>query len=418
MAKYKSAFLRTLHERGYVKQQTHEGPLDGYCAKGVPTAYIGFDATADSLHVGSLVGIMMLRRLQQAGGKPIVLIGGGTTKIGDPTDKETSRPILTEAEIARNAEGIRNAFEPFLTFGEGPTDAVMVNNADWLDALGYIQFLRETGRYFTINTMVKQDTVARRLANEQPYTFLEFNYTLLQAYDFLELARRQDCLIQMGGSDQWGNIVAGVDLNHKADGREVYGLTCPLITTASGGKMGKTADGAVWLNADKRSPYEYWQFWRNTEDADVGRFLRLFTDLPLDEIARLEALDGAEINSAKRALANAATAMLHGEAAAQEAEAAAAAVFAGGGSADALPSVELSADEVEAGTFLVAAAFTAAGLTETNGAARRLIKQGAAKLNDAAVTDQNAALSLADFGADGAAKLSAGKKRHALVRLA
>jgi len=417
VAEYKSAFLRTLHERGYVKQQTHEGELDAYCAKGVPTAYIGFDATADSLHVGSLMGIMMLRRLQQAGGKPIVLIGGGTTKIGDPTDKEKSRPLLTDAEIEHNAAGIRKAFEPFLTFGDGPGDAMMVNNADWLDGLGYIQFLRETGRYFTINTMVKQDTVARRLANEQPYTFLEFNYTLLQAYDFLELARRQDCLIQMGGSDQWGNIVAGVDLNHKADGRDVFGLTCPLITTASGGKMGKTAEGAVWLNADKRSPYEYWQFWRNTEDADVGRFLRLFTDLPLDEIARLEALEGAEINAAKTALANAATTLLHGEAAAREAETAAAAVFAGGGSADALPSVDVTAADIEAG-YLVAAAFTAAGLTETNGAARRLIKQGAARLNDAPVSDQNAALSPADFAADGTAKLSAGKKRHALVRLA
>ncbi|MEL6286388.1 MAG: tyrosine--tRNA ligase [Pseudomonadota bacterium] len=417
VAKYKSAFLTALHERGYVKQQTHEAELDAYCAAGVPTAYIGFDATADSLHVGSLVGIMMLRRLQQAGGKPIVLIGGGTTKVGDPTDKEKSRPILTPEKIAQNAAGIRKAFEPFMAFGDGPTDALMVNNADWLDALGYIDFLRDIGQFFTINTMVKQDTVARRLANEQPYTFLEFNYTLLQAYDFLELARRQDCRLQMGGSDQWGNIVAGVDLNHKADGRDVFGLTCPLITTASGGKMGKTADGAVWLNADKRSPYEYWQFWRNTEDGDVGRFLKLFTDLPLDEVARLQALQGAEINNAKVALANAATALLHGDAAAREAEAAAQVVFAGGGQAEALPTAAISRSDIEAG-FLLAAAFTEAALSKSNGDARRLIKQGAAKLNDEAVNDEKRELVLADFGADGTAKLSAGKKRHALLKLA
>lgn len=413
MAEYKSEFLRTLHARGYVKQQTHEAELDSYCSEGIPSAYIGFDATADSLHVGSLVGIMMLRRLQQAGGKPIVLIGGGTTKIGDPTDKEKSRPILTESDIARNAEGIRRAFEPFLQFGDGPTDAIMVNNADWLDELGYIEFLRDIGKYFTVNTMVKQDTVARRLANEQPYTFLEFNYTLLQAYDFLELARRQDCGIQMGGSDQWGNILAGVDLNHKADGRNVFGLTCPLITTASGSKMGKTADGAVWLNADRRTPYEYWQFWRNTEDADVGRFLRLFTELPLDQIAELEMLDGAEINTAKITLANAATSMLHGAQAALEAEAAARAVFTDGQSTTGLPTEEISATDLEQG-LLVAAAFCVGGLTKTNGEARRLIKQGAAKVNDQSITDQNASLTTSDV-IDGVVKLSAGKKRHVLL---
>ncbi len=413
MGNYKSEFLKTLAERGYIKQVTHEAELDAYCAGGVPTAYIGFDATADSLHVGSLVGIMMLRRLQQAGGKPIVLMGGGTTKVGDPTDKEKSRPILTEEQIAANIAGIRKAFEPFLQFGDGPTDAVMVNNDDWLKRLGYIEFLRDIGKLFTINTMVKQDTVARRLANEQPYTFLEFNYMLLQSYDFLELARRNDCRIQMGGSDQWGNIVGGVDLNHKADGREVYGLTTNLITTASGGKMGKTADGAVWLNADKRSPYEYWQFWRNTEDADVGRFLKLFTDLPMDEIARLEALEGAEINDAKVALADAATALLHGAEAARESRETAAKVFEQGAAGDALPTVEIASGEIDG--MLVAAAFTAAGLTESNGAARRLIKQGAAKLNDVTVSDQNAVLSLSDLE-DGVAKLSAGKKRHALVK--
>lgn len=415
MGEYKSAFLTALAERGYIKQVTHEAELDAYCANGVPVAYIGIDATADSAHVGHLVGIMMLRRLQQAGGKPIVLIGGGTTKVGDPTDKEKSRPILTEAEIAGNAEGIRKAYEPFLTFGSGPTDAIMVNNADWLDELGYIEFLRDIGKHFTINTMVKQDTVARRLANEQPYTFLEFNYVLLQSYDFLELSRRHGCFLQMGGSDQWGNILGGVDLIHKADGKQAFGLTCPLITTASGAKMGKTAEGAVWLNADRVSPYQYWQFWRNTEDADVGRFLRLFTDLPLEEIARLESLEGAEINAAKIALADAATAMLHGEAAAAEAHHAAAAVFAEGARAEAMPTADVPRADIEAG-LLLAAAFTAAGLTQSNSEARRLIKQGAARLNDSSIHDEFAKLTLDDLTADGTAKLSAGKKRHALIR--
>ena len=414
MSEYKSEFLKTLSDRGYIKQVTHPKELDTYCDQGTPIGYIGFDATADSLHVGSLLQIMMLRRLQKAGGKPIVLMGGGTTKVGDPTDKEKSRPLLTNEQIEANIAGIKKAFEPFLKFGDGPTDAIMVNNDDWLSKVGYIDMLREVGVHFTINTMVKQDTVARRLTNEQPYTFLEFNYLLMQSYDYLELFRRQNCRLQFGGSDQWGNIVGGVDLVHKADGGEVYGLTAHLITTASGGKMGKTADGAVWLNADRKSPYEYWQFWRNTEDADVGRFLRLFTELPLDEIARLEALEGAEINQAKVTLANEATTLLHGEAAAKEAEAAASAVFAQGGSAEALPTVEVAKAEIEGG-MLVAAAFMAAGLTESNGEARRLIKQGAAKVNDVQVKDQNAALSADDI-VDGTIKLSAGKKRHALVK--
>ncbi|MEL6569575.1 MAG: tyrosine--tRNA ligase [Pseudomonadota bacterium] len=414
MGNYKSEFLRTLSARGYIKQVTHEAELDAYCACGVPKAYIGIDATADSAHVGHLVGIMMLRRLQQAGGKPIVLIGGGTTKVGDPTDKEKTRPILTEKQIAANAEGIKRAYGRFLTFGEGETDAIMVNNADWLDKLGYIEVLRDVGKHFTINTMVKQDTVARRLASEQPYTFLEFNYLLLQSYDFLELSRREGCFLQMGGSDQWGNILGGVDLIHKSDGKDAFGLTSPLLTTASGAKMGKTVDGAVWLNADRKSPYEYWQFWRNTEDADVGRFLKLFTDIPLDEIARLEALEGAEINDAKVALADAATSLLHGEGAAREARETAAKVFAEGASGDALPTVELPTSDIDG--MLVAAAFTAAGLTKTNGEARRLIKQGAAKVNDTPISDQNAALSSGDLGADQTAKLSAGKKRHALIK--
>ena len=414
MSDYKSEFLKTLSDRGFIKQVTHPAEMDTYCQTGIPTAYIGYDATADSLHVGHLMQIMMLRHLQKAGGKPIVLIGGGTTKVGDPTDKEKSRPLLTDAQIAENMDGIKKAFLPFLTFGDGPTDAIMVNNDDWLGKLGYIEMLRNVGTYFTINTMVKQDTVARRLAAEQPYTFLEFNYLLMQSYDFLELFRRQNCRMQIGGSDQWGNIVGGVDLIHKSVGGEAYGLTAHLITTSSGGKMGKTADGAVWLNADRKSPYEYWQFWRNTEDADVGRFLRLFTELPLEEIARLEALEGADINTAKIVLANETTRMLHGEAAAKEAEAAASAVFAAGGSAEALPTVEIPTSELEAG-MLVAAAFAAAGLTESNGEARRLIKQGAAKVNDAPVSDQNASISAADI-IDGAIKLSAGKKRHALVK--
>ena len=414
MSQFKSEFLKTLQSRGFIKQVTHETELDAYCSAGVPVAYIGFDATADSLHVGSLLQIMMLRHFQKAGGKPVVLMGGGTTKVGDPTDKEKSRPLLTNEQIEANIAGIKKAFTPFLTFGDGPTDAIMVNNDDWLSKLGYIEMLREVGVHFTINTMVKQDTVARRLAAEQPYTFLEFNYLLMQSYDFLELFRRQNCRIQLGGSDQWGNIVGGVDLVHKAAGGDVFGITAHLITTASGGKMGKTADGAVWLNADRKSPYEYWQFWRNSEDADVGRFLRLFTELSLEEIEALEKLEGAEINKAKVALANAATAMLHGEAAAKESEAAAAAVFAGGGTAEALPTVEIPSAELS-GDYLVAAAFTAAGLTESNGEARRLIKQGAAKVNDQPVKDQNATLSEADI-VDGTIKLSAGKKRHALVK--
>jgi tyrosyl-tRNA synthetase len=416
MSDFKSEFLSTLQTRGYIKQTTHKAELDEHCSKGIPVAYTGYDATADSLHVGHLVSIMMLRRLQQAGGKPIVLIGGGTTKIGDPTDKEKSRPILTEDQIAENATGIKKAFEAYLTFGDGPNDAVMLNNADWLDGLGYIEFLRDVGKLFTINTMVKQDTVARRLKNEEPYTFLEFNYTLLQAYDFLELSRRADCMMQLGGSDQWGNIVAGTDLIHKMDGNQGFGITCPLITTASGAKMGKTVGGAVWLNADKKSPYEFWQFWRNTEDADVGRFLRLFTDIPLEEIVRLEGLEGSEINDAKIALADAATAMLHGDTAAQNARESAAKVFEQGVSGDALPTFDVAKSDIESG-MLVAAGFTAAGLTKSNGEARRSIKQNAAKLNGEAVSDDNATLSLTDFDENGLLTLSIGKKRHARLKL-
>ena len=415
MSQFKSAFLRCLEDRGFIKQITHPEALDTYCAFGTPVAYIGYDATADSLHVGHLVQIMMLRHLQKCGGKPIVLIGGGTTKVGDPTDKEKQRPILTDEQIGKNMEGIKKAFQPFLSFGDGPTDAVMLNNDDWLGALGYLQMLREVGVHFTVNTMVKQETVARRLTNEQPYTFLEFNYLIMQSYDFLELFRRWNCRLQLGGSDQWGNIVGGVDLIHKAAGSDAFGLTAPLITTASGAKMGKTMDGAVWLNADRKSPYEYWQFWRNTEDADVGRFLRLFTDMPIAEIEKLEQLQGSEINSAKIALANAATTLLHGAEAADASARAAEAVFSEGQSDDALPTIQISSQDLRVG-LLAAAAFTEAGLTKSNGEARRLIKQGAARINDVVLNDQNAVLTERDVSDTGAIKLSAGKKRHALVR--
>lgn len=416
MSDFKSEFLRELSWRGFIKDTTHKAELDAYCSTGTPVAYVGYDATADSLHVGHLMTIMMLRIFQRHGGKPITLMGGGTTKVGDPTDKEKSRPLLTDEQIEANIAGIKTAFEPFLRFGDGANDAIMVNNNDWLGELGYLEMLRAIGVYFTINTMVKQDTVRRRLEAEQPYTFLEFNYLLMQSYDFLELFRRYGCRMQLGGSDQWGNIVGGVDLVHKAEGGEAFGVTAHLVTTSSGVKMGKTVGGAVWLNADRKSPYEYWQFWRNTEDADVGKFLRLFTDLGQEEIERLEALQGAEINDAKISLANAATTLLHGAAAAAEAEAAAKAVFAGGASADALPTATVPQAELEAG-MLVAAACTAAGLSKSNGEARRLIEQGAIRVNDALVSDPNAKVSMADLQ-DGAIKLSAGKKRHALVKTA
>ena len=326
-----------------------------------------------------------------------------------------TRPLLTDEQIASNMAGIQRAFEPFLTFGDGPTDAIMVNNDDWLSKIGYVEFLRDYGVHFTINTMIKQETVDRRLRNEQPYTFLEFNYMLLQAYDFLELYRRYGVRLQLGGSDQWGNIINGVDLTRRVAGGESYGLTSPLITTASGGKMGKTADGAVWLNADRKSPYEYWQFWRNTEDADVGRFLRLFTDLDLATIASLEQYEGAKINDAKVALANAATTLLHGPQAAAKSADAAAAVFGEGSSADALPTVEVAQADLDSG-MLIAAAFSAAGLAASNGEARRLIKQGAAKVNDVTVSDQNGTITSTDL-VEGAIKLSAGKKRHALLKV-
>ena len=411
---FKSDFLQTLQARGYIHQITHQAELDEAAASGVITGYIGFDATAPSLHVGSLIQIMMLRRLQQAGHKPVVLMGGGTTKVGDPTGKDASRPQLTDETIQSNIASIRTVFEKFLTFGDGPTDAVLVDNDEWLSTYGYIQFLREYGTHFTVNRMLAFDSVKLRLEREQPMTFLEFNYMLMQSVDFLELNRRLGVTLQMGGSDQWGNITSGVDLVRRVDQKAAFGLTTPLLTTASGGKMGKTAQGAVWLNADQLSPYDYWQFWRNVDDADVGRFLRLFTDLPLDEIARLETLEGAGINDAKKALADAATTMLHGPEAASTARAAAESAFEKGQLSADLPTVELPRDEVIGA--MIAAVATKAGLTASNGEARRLAQGGGLRLNDQAVADGVRLLEEADLTGEGVLKLAAGKKKIVLVR--
>lgn len=410
-ANAKSTFLREMIGRGHVYQLTDEKGLDEYAATGAPCGYIGFDATAKSLHVGSLVQIMNLRRLQQAGGKPVVLMGGGTTKIGDPTDKEKSRPILTTEEIAANMGGIRKNFEPFLKFGNGPTDAIMVDNAEWLDQIKWIEFLRDYGKHFTINKMIAQETVRRRLDNEEPYTFLEFNYMLLQAYDFLELARRLDCRIQMGGSDQWGNIVNGIDLGRRMGTHQLYALTCPLLTTSSGAKMGKTAQGAVWLNEAQLSAYDYWQYWRNTEDADVGRFLKLFTLLPLPEVARLAALGGAEINEAKKILATEATALIHGRDKAVAAAETARQAFEQGAAAEGLPVITA---DLATGVGVLKLAVDA-GLASSNGEARKAVANGGLSLNGAKVTDPNYTVTVGDL-VDGQAKLSMGKKRHVLVK--
>ena len=379
------------------------------------TAYVGYDCTADSLHVGSLLSIMLLRLLQKSGHKPIVLMGGGTTRIGDPSFRDAARPLLDDAEIARNMAGIRKVFTRFLDFGDGPNDAVMVNNADWLDELRYIPLLRDVGRHFSVNRMLTQDSVNLRLEREQPLSFLEFNYMILQAYDFVELARRFGCEVQIGGSDQWGNIVGGVELGRRMDGRTLFGLTTPLLTTASGDKMGKTAQGAVWLNPERLSPYEYWQFWRNTEDADVGRFLRLFTELPIDEIARLERLEGGEINEAKKILATEATALCHGREAAEAAARTANAVFEQGGSGSDLPQTTVPRDLLEHGVAAFEL-FSRAGLAASNSEARRLIRGGGARINDQLVDDETRTIGLADLDPQGMLKLSAGRKRHALVR--
>ena len=411
----RSDLVRTLVERGHVYQATDLAGLDAAALKGPISAYIGFDATAPSLHVGSLVQIMTLRRLQQTGHKPIVLMGGATSKVGDPSDKATQRPLLSDAEIVANIAGIRRAFAPFLRFGKGATDAVMLNNSDWLEKLGYIEFLREFGVQFTINRMLTLEFVRGRLDNEQPLTFLEFNYMLMQAVDFLELHRRHGCTLQFGGSEQWGNIVNGIDLIRRLDGAEAFGVTAPLVTTAAGVKMGKTVDGAVWLNAEMRSAYDYWQFWRNTEDADVGRFLRLFTDLPLGEVARLEALKGAELNEAKKVLASEATALLHGPQAAQAAAGAARAAFEEGRLSDDLPTHEVALAELEAGLPLALVA-TDAGLATSRSEARRLAQGGGLRINDAVEKDGQRVLTLADVDADGVIKLAAGKKKIVRVK--
>jgi len=411
---FKSDFLQTLQARGYIHQITHPAELDAAAASSVVTGYIGFDATAPSLHVGSLIQIMMLRRLQQAGGKPIVLMGGGTTKVGDPTGKDASRPQLTDETIQSNIASIKTVFEKFLTFGDGPTDAVMVDNDVWLSTYGYVEFLREYGTHFTINRMLAFDSVKLRLEREQPMTFLEFNYMLMQSVDFLELNRARGCTLQMGGSDQWGNIVSGVDMVRRVDQKAAFGLTTPLLTTASGGKMGKTAQGAVWLNAEQLSPYDYWQFWRNADDADVGRFLRLFTDLPLDEVARLEALEGAGINDAKIRLATEATTLLHGETEALAAQLTAKLAFEDGKTSAGLPTVELPSAEVIGA--MIAAVSTRAGLTASNGEARRLAQGGGLRLNDAAIADGARLIEASDVNADGVLKLAAGKKKIVLVK--
>ncbi len=411
---FKSKFLQVLQARGYIHQITHTEELDAAATSGPIAAYIGFDATAPSLHVGSLIQIMLLRRLQQAGHRPIVVMGGGTTKVGDPSGKDESRKLLSDADIQANIVSIRAVFETFLKFGNGPTDAIMVDNDEWLSKLGYIDFLREYGVHFTINRMLAFDSVKLRLEREQPLTFIEFNYMLMQATDFLELNRRYSCGLQMGGSDQWGNIVNGVELIRRVDQKPAFGLTTPLLATASGAKMGKTAQGAVWLNADLRSPYEYWQFWRNTEDADVGRFMRLFTDLPLDEIARLEALPGAQINEAKKVLADAATSLLHGAEEAEKAAAAADAAFVQGKLSDDLPTHEIPADELQAGIVL-AALTEAAGLAGSRGEARRLAQGGGLRVNDKAELDANRIVTALDL-IGGVVKLAAGKKKIVLVK--
>ena len=403
---YQSDLLSTLASRGYIHQLTDAAALDTLAAKTVVPGYIGFDPTAPSLHVGSLVQIMLLRRLQQTGHKPIVLMGGGTGKIGDPSFKDEARKLLGEDGIKANVASIKRIFERFLTFGDGPTDAVMVDNAEWLDRLEYIPFLRDVGQHFSVNRMLSFDSVKLRLDREQSLSFLEFNYMILQAYDFLELSRRAGCRLQMGGSDQWGNIVNGIELARRMDSTEVFGVTTPLITTADGGKMGKTMAGAVWLHEDQLPHFDYWQFWRNTDDRDVGRFLRLFTDLPLDEIARLEALPGAEINEAKKVLANEATAMCRGRAAAEQAAETARRTFEEGTSGDALPSVAVSGESIA-----VVDALVALGFAKSKGEARRLIAGGGARIDGEKVSDEAATIALGEAEV----RVSAGKKLHGLL---
>ena len=410
MTHYKSDFLNTLTQRGFIHQCSDFAGLDALAAAKKLVAYIGFDCTAPSLHVGSLVQIMLLHWLQQTGNKPIVLMGGGTTRVGDPSGRDESRKILSLDDIENNKRGIQQVFAKFLEFGTGAAQSMMVDNAEWLTTLNYIDMLRDVGKHFSVNRMLAMDSVKLRLEREHELSFIEFNYMVLQAYDFSELARRYGCNLQMGGSDQWGNIVNGIDLGRRMGTHQLYALTSPLITLSSGAKMGKTASGAVWLNADMRSPYEYWQFWRNTEDADVARFLKLFTILPMAEIAKLEALGGAEINEAKKVLANAATALLHGQAAADEAAETARKTFEEGQSAEGLPTFTLALP------IGILAANVAVGFASSNGEAKRAIQGGAIKVNDTTVTDERLMLTVADLDSDGAIKISMGKKKHVLVK--
>jgi tyrosyl-tRNA synthetase len=411
MGPFKSDFLTSLSERGFIHQITDAVGLDARAQSSVISAYIGFDATADSLHIGSLVQIMLLRHLQQTGHRPIVLMGGGTTKVGDPSGRDETRQLLTEEQINANISGIRATFARFLDFGPGPSGAIMANNDDWLKGLQYIDFLRDVGRHFTINRMLTMDSVKLRLEREQPLTFLEFNYMIMQGYDFVELNKRYGCTLQMGGSDQWGNIVQGVELGRRMNEAQLFGLTSPLITTSSGAKMGKTASGAVWLNPNRLSPYDYWQFWRNTEDGDVGRFLRMFTELPLAEIARLEKLKDADINAAKEILATEATRLCHGESHASEAAATATRAFAGG-AAEGLPTFTLnSGDPVPIIDVVIAL-----GMAASKSEARRLIDQGGVRLNDQPVKAATASITQADLDGTGLARLTVGKKRHGIIR--
>jgi tyrosyl-tRNA synthetase len=405
MTQYKSDLLRLLEERGYIHQLTDAEGLDALAAREIVPGYVGFDATAPSLHVGSLIQIMLLRRLQQAGHKPIVLMGGGTGKIGDPSFKDEARKLMTTETIAANIRSIMPVFERFLTFGDGPSDAILLDNSEWLDRLEYIPFLRDIGQHFSVNRMLSFESVKLRLDREQSLSFLEFNYMILQAYDFLELSRRVGCRMQLGGSDQWGNIVNGVELARRVDGSHLFGVTTPLLTTADGKKMGKTESGAVWLNADQLSPYDFWQYWRNAQDADVGKFLRLFTDVPVGEVARLEALGGAEINEAKKVLADAVTAMVHGGDAAREAAETARRTFEEGAAGEALPTLS-----VAEGSIALADALVGLGLTASKKEARRLISQGGARVDGEVVADEAAMLTV-----ESPLRLSAGKKKHGLL---
>ncbi|CFX00767.1 Tyrosine--tRNA ligase [Candidatus Filomicrobium marinum] len=415
MSQPKSEFLKILTERGFIHQCSDNEALDDLASRNEVIAYVGYDCTAPSLHVGHLISIMMLHWLQHTGNKPIALMGGGTTRVGDPSGKDETRVMRPVEEIEANKNTIKGVFERFLKFGDGPGDAIMIDNAEWLAPLNYIDFLRDVGRHFSVNRMMSMDSVRLRLEREQELSFIEFNYMLLQAYDFVELARRYRCNLQMGGSDQWGNIVTGIDLGRRMGTHQLFGLTCPLLTTASGAKMGKTASGAVWLNAEQLSPYDYWQFWRNTEDADVGRFLKLFTLLPMDEIARLGALAGSEVNEAKKILATEATALIHGRDAATKAAETARITFETGALAEDLPTVDIARQDLDVGLGVLAA-FVSAGLVKSNGEARRQIKGGGLRVNDTAVADESATLTSADLSNEGVIKLSLGKKRHVLLR--